>query len=125
MQNPFLNLLGTPLVPKLGTDVAARSARHSFCPGPDFRNWGTPTPVFRHPLQFEFRRQNRTPDKVTLCIELGVHDVVINKPNHLQHGLQVVLHIGHLDIADGAAGRKGLELRLERQLGKASIGSVT
>ncbi len=36
----------------------------------------------------------------------------------LDNSLQVVLHVGHLDIADGAARGKLLELALELQLGE-------
>jgi hypothetical protein len=42
-----------------------------------------------------------------------------------QHGLEVPLHVGDLDVGDGAAGREKLELASSASLAKASIGSVT
>ena len=47
---------------------------------------------------------------VALGVELGVHDVVIDKLHDLEHGRDVVLHVRHFDVADRAAGRQRLEL---------------
>ena len=55
---------------------------------------------------------------VALGVQLGVHDVVVDELHDLQHGVEVLLHVRDLDIADRAAGRERLELRLERQLVK-------
>ena len=44
--------------------------------------------------------------------------MVVDELHDLQHGVEVLLHVRNLDIADRAAGRERLELRLERQLVK-------
>ena len=48
--------------------------------------------------------------------------MVIDELHDLQHGGDVVLHIRHLHIADGAAGGQVLELSLELQLGEGVNG---
>ncbi len=53
---------------------------------------------------------------VGLGVQLGVHDVVIDVLHHAQDCLQVVLHVGNFDVADGAAGGQALELAFEVQL---------
>ena len=53
---------------------------------------------------------------IGLGVQLGVHDVVVDEAHDLEHGLQVLLHVGHLHIADGAAGGEGLELGFKGQL---------
>ncbi|CAN4005864.1 DUF1450 domain-containing protein, partial [Dysosmobacter welbionis] len=53
---------------------------------------------------------------VGLGVQFGVDDVFIDELHHLEHRLQVVLHVRHLHVADGAAGRQGLELGLKLQL---------
>ena len=53
---------------------------------------------------------------IALCIKLGVNNIVVNKAHHLQNGLNIVLHVRHLNVAYGPAGGKMLELRLKAQL---------
>ena len=53
---------------------------------------------------------------VALGIELGVHNVVVDEFNNSEHSVDIVLHIGHLDVRDCVAGRELLELSLERKL---------
>ena len=53
---------------------------------------------------------------VDLGIELGVHNVVVDEFHNSEHSVDIVLHIGNLDVRDFAAGRELLELSLERKL---------
>ena len=55
---------------------------------------------------------------IALGVELGIHDVVIDELHHLDDGFQIVLHVGHFHIADGAARGQTLEFALELQLGE-------
>lgn len=55
---------------------------------------------------------------IGLCVEFGVHDVVIDVLQHGHDGRNVVGQVGNLDVADGAARRELLELCLELQLGE-------
>ena len=55
---------------------------------------------------------------VRLGVELGVHDVVVDELHDADDGLEVVLHVGDLDVGDGAAGGETLELALELELGE-------
>ena len=53
---------------------------------------------------------------VALGIELGVHNVVVDEFHNSEHSVDIVLHIGHLDVRDCVAGRELLELSLKRKL---------
>ena len=55
---------------------------------------------------------------VALGVELGVLDVVVDVAHHILQGLQVVAHIGHLHVGDGATGGDLLELALKGELGE-------
>ena len=55
---------------------------------------------------------------VAFGVEFGVLDVIVDEFDDLFHRLQIVLHIGDLDVGDAPARRDGLELRLEREFGE-------
>ena len=48
--------------------------------------------------------------------------MIINMPHNGQHGIDIILHIGHFHIADSAAGRQLLELSLKGKLIKGIDG---
>ena len=117
MKHPLLDLLSASLVPELRADVAASPSRDI------------------HLILIAVAAVGALPEElaallndrdlavvaaylavVALCVELCVHDVVVNKPHDLQNSREVILHIGHLNVADRAAGRQSLELGLELEL---------
>ena len=53
---------------------------------------------------------------ITLGVQLGVHDVVVDELDQGYDGGDVPLHIGDLCVTDHAAWRKRLKLGLKRQL---------
>ena len=55
---------------------------------------------------------------VRLGVELGVHDVVVDVPQHGHDRRDVVGEVGNLDVTDSAAGRELLELRFKLQFGE-------
>ena len=119
VQNPILDLLGASLVPELGADVAAGSSGHVHLVLVGVAALGAdPYQLAVVLLDLDLAVIAADLAVVGLGVQLGVDDVVVNELHHLQHGLKVVLHIGDLDVADRAAGREVLELRLELELGE-------
>ena len=53
---------------------------------------------------------------IALGIKLGVHDIVVNKLHYRQYRVEIVLHIGNLDVGYRASGGERLELRLQSEL---------
>ena len=105
MQHSVLDLGGSALVPELGADVAAGAAGDvqlvlvavvALGAFPD------QLAVLGHDLDLAVVAADLA--VVALGVQLGVDDVVVDELHHLQHGGDVVLHIRHLHIADGAAG---------------------
>ena len=59
---------------------------------------------------------------VRFGIKFCVLDIFIDKSDHGFEGLNVFLHIGNLDVGDGASGRDLLELGLEGEFGEGVDG---
>lgn len=55
---------------------------------------------------------------ITLSVELGVHDVLIDVLQYAHNSFKVVLHIRYFNIADCSARGQTLELALELELRK-------
>ena len=117
MQHSVLDLGGSALVPELGTDVAAGAAGDvqlvlvavvALGAFPD------QLAVLGHDLDLAVVAADLA--VVALGVQLGVHDVLIDELHDLDNGLEVVLHVGHLYIADGTARGELLEVALELQL---------
>ena len=117
MQHSVLDLGGSALVPELGADVAAGAAGDvqlvlvavvALGAFPD------QLAVLRHDLDLTVVAADLA--VVTLGVQLGVHDVLVDELHDLDNGLEVVLHVGHLHIADGTARGELLEVALELQL---------
>ena len=118
MHNPLFNLLGSSLVPELGSDVAAGSSGHVhlvlvFVAA--VRTYPDEFAMFVA-LDLDFSVVAADLTVIALGIELCVHDIVINVFHDCQNRLDVVLHIRHFHIADSSSRGQFLELSLEGQL---------
>ena len=118
MQDALFDFLGAALVPVLGADVAARAARdvHRVLIGVAALG------ALPHELavlvldDLDLAVPTALLAVVALRVQLRVHDVVVDELHHGEDRRNVVLHVRHLHVGDGASGRKGLELRLKRKL---------
>ena len=118
MQDAFLDLLGTALVPELAADVAAGAAGNI--------ELGLVGVAALRALPDELAALVLDDLDLTIVaadlavvglrVQLGVHDVVVDVLHDGEHGGNVVLHVRHLYVADRAAGRELLELRLDLEL---------
>ena len=106
MKYSFLDLLGPALVPELCSDVSACSAGYV------------------HLVLIAVSAVGAFPDElavlvvydldlsvvsaylavIALGVELCVHDVIVDVLHYRNDCLDIVLKVGHLDIADSAAG---------------------
>ena len=119
MQDPILDLLGTALVPVLGTDIAAGTAGDVHLVLVAVAAVGAdPDQLAVVFLDADLAVVAAALAVVGLGVQLGVHDVVVDELHDFQNGVDVLLHVGHLDVADGAAGGQLLELGLEGQFGE-------
>ena len=119
MQHSILDLGSPALIPELGADVAAGAAgdiQLVLVAVVALRALPHQLAVLLYDLDLAIVAADLA--VVTLGVQLGVHDVLIDELHDLDDGLEVVLHVGHLHIADGAAGGEVLELRLELELGE-------
>ena len=119
MQHTILDFGGAALVPELGTDVAAGAAGNvqlALVAVMAVRAFPHQLAVIFHNLDFTVIAAHLA--VVALGVQLGVHDVIIDELHHFDDSFQVILHIGHFHIADGAARRQALEFALELQLGE-------
>ena len=119
MQHAVLDLLRAALIPELGADVAAGAAGdvHLVLIGvAALGAFPDELAVFLNDLDLAVPAADLA--VVALGVQLGVDDVVVDELHDLQHGVEVLLHVRDLDIADRAAGREVLELRLELELGE-------
>lgn len=121
MKHALLNLLGSPLIPELGSNITAGTTGHIHLILVCVAAVGTlpdelavlvllnlNLPVIAAHLAV-----------VALGIQLRIHNIVIDKAHDRENSLQVILHIGNLHIGNGSAGRKCLELGLQGQLVKS------
>ena len=114
MQNSRLDLLGLAHVPEVLPQVAAGA--------PGDVHLGLVGVVAHGALPLEILVDLDLPVEaaalavVALGVELGVLDVVVDEPDHVLEGLQVVAHVGDLHIGDTPAGGDPLELALEGEL---------
>ena len=119
MQYPVPDFLSPALIPELGADIAAGAAGHVHLVLIRVAALGAfpdQLAVVLHDLDLAVPTADLT--IVALGVQLSVNDVVVDELHHFQHSGNVVLHIRHFHIADGAAGGEVLELGLEFQLVK-------
>ena len=119
MQHAVLDFGGAALVPELGTDVAAGAAGNvqlALVAVMAVRALPHQLAVVLHDLDLAVIAAHLA--VVALGVQLCVHDVIIDELHHFDDSFQVILHIGHFHIADGAARRQALELAFKLQLGE-------
>ena len=118
MKHSLLNLLSSALVPILCADIATgTSCNVHLCliAIAAMRTFPNELAVIViRDLDLTVKAANLA--IVALGIELGVHNVVVDEFHNSEHSVDIVLHIGNLDVRDCAAGRELLELSLERKL---------
>ena len=120
MQHSITDLLRPSLVPELAANVAAGAPGYihfRLIHIAALRALPQELAVFFDNLNFTVPAALLA--VVALGIQLGIDDVVVDKLDDAQHGRQIVLHIGNLDIADGSAWGQGLELGFKPQLLKS------
>ena len=118
MKNSVLDLLRSSLIPILRSDITAGTARDV------------------HPRLIAVLAIRAFPNKlsvlilrdlyltvitanlaiIALCIQLGIHNIVVDELHNAEHRIDIVLHIRHLNVGDRASGGERLELRLEGKL---------
>ena len=112
MEHSFLNLLGSALVPELGADIAAGTSCHIqriLIPVAAVRAFPFQLAVLSsHDLNLAFITAVLA--VIALCVQLRIHNVVINKADHLKNCRNIVLHIRNFHVADCSACGKRLEL---------------
>ena len=120
MQHPVLDLLRTSLVPELRTDIAAGSPCHTHLRLITVSAVGALPYQLAALILYDLNLTVVAADLtvIRLRIQLRIHDVVINILHHGEHCRNVVLHVRHLNVADGTTRRKPLEVRLEAKLGE-------
>ena len=119
MQHPILDLLGAALVPELGADITAGAAGNIQLVLVTVAALGAlphQLAVVLHDLDLAVVTAALA--VIGLGVQLGVHDVVVDELQYAHDGFQIILHVGHFHIADGAARRELLEFTLKFQLGK-------
>ena len=120
MQHAVLDLLGAALVPELGADVAAGAAGNVelvLVTVMAVRAFPHQLAVILDDLDLAVVAAHLA--VVALGVELGVHDVLVDELHDADDGREVILHVGHFDIADRAARGELLEVRLELELGES------
>ena len=120
MQHAVLDLLGAALVPELGADVAAGAAGNVelvLVAVMAVRAFPHQLAVVLDDLDLAVVAAHLA--VVALGVELGVHDVLVNELHDADDGREVILHVGHFDIADRAARGELLEVCLELELGES------
>ena len=121
MKYPFFDFLSSALIPVLSTDVAAGTAGHIHLALVGVAALGAdPDQLAVHILDLDLTVIAAALAVVGLGVQLCVHDVVVDELHHLQHGRNVLLHVGNFHIADGAAGAQLLEICLKAQLGEVA-----
>ena len=121
MQYSVLDLFGAALVPELGSDISAGAAGngHLALIGIAAVRADPDQFAVRIFLDGDLAVITAGLAVIALGVELGVHDIVVDKLHDGKHRRDIALHIRHLHVADGAARGKSLELRLKGQLGKS------
>ena len=118
MQHPISDLLGTSLVPELGSDVAAGTA----CDKELVLVAVAAVRALPHQLaslilnNLDLAVIATLLTEITLGVQLRIHNIIVDKLHHRENCRNISLHIRHLDVADRTARGKLLELCLKFQL---------
>ena len=119
MQHAVLDLGGATLIPELGADVTAGAAGNVQLVLVAVVALGAlpnQLAVLLHDADLAVVAADLA--VVALGIQLGIHNVFVDELHDLDDGFEVILHVGHLDVADSAARRQLLEVALKLQLGE-------
>ena len=100
MQHPFLDFLGSSLVPELSSDVAAGSSGYVHLILVRVAAVGALPDKLSMLILFDFNLAVLATDLtvIALGVKLGVHNVIVNKLHYRKHRVDIVLHIRNLDI---------------------------
>ena len=120
MQDTVLDLLRAALIPELRADVAAGAAGNVQLVLVAVAALGALPDQLAVVLDdLDLAVVAAALAVVGFGVQFGVHDVVIDELKHAHDCFQIVLHVGHFHVADGAARRQLLEIALELQLGES------
>ena len=114
VQDAVADLLRAALVPVLRADVAAGAPRdvHLGLVGVAALRAGPDQLAVRVLLDLNLAVEAADLAIVGLRVQFSVHDVLVDELHDLKHGVDVVLHVRHLDVADRTARSE------ERRVGK-------
>ena len=118
MQYSFFNFLCSALIPELCSYVSAGTAGNIHFILIGVAAVRTPpnklsVVVF---LDFNFAVIAAHMAVIALCVELGIHYVIIDKAHNRKYSFNIILHIGYFNIRNSTAGRQCLKFSLKRQL---------
>ena len=118
MQYAVLDLLGTALIPELSTDISTGSSGNVHLVLIQVSAVGASPDEFAVFVADDLDLAVKATHLaiVALGVKFGVHDVIVDEAHNVHNSIQVVLHIGHLDVTDGTAGRQSLEFGFQSQL---------
>ena len=111
MEDSFLDLLGAPLIPVLRTDIAASTSCTVHLGLIAVVTVGALPNELAVLIvgDLDLTVEATYLTVVALGVELRVHDVVVDELHYTENCLNVVLHIGNLDVGDSATGRELLD----------------
>ena len=117
VKNPVSNFLRSALIPELRADISAGAAGNIHFALVLIAAVGAAPfklSVFFNDLDLAVISAYLA--VVALCVKLSIHNVVIYILHNRKYGRNIILHIRNLNIADGSAGRKLLELSFKFKL---------
>ena len=117
MQHSVFDFLGSSLVPELCSDISASSSCHRhfiLILISAIRTFPDQFP------RFVFLDQNLAAISaaftiITLCIQLCIHNIIVNELHNGKHCRNIILHIRNFHVADCSTRRQFLEISLEFQ----------
>ena len=119
MQHPIADLLGTSLIPELGSDVAAGTA----CDKELVLVAVAAVRALPHQLaslilnNLDLAVIATLLTEITLGVQLRVHNVIVDKLHYRENCRNISLHIRHLDVADRTARGELLDIiKIYRQI---------
>ena len=104
MKYPFLYFLCSALIPKLRAYIAAGAAGNVHFRLITVFTVGTlPNKllILFNNLYLSVIAAHLT--KIALGVKLCVHDIIVNKFHNLHHSLDIIVHVGYLNIRYGTA----------------------
>ena len=124
MQYPLLNFFCSSLIPILSTDISTSSSGNIHLCLVTIATVRT----FPHQLfvfvgnNGDFSRVVTQLAAIAFCVQLCIHDVLVNVTQQRHNCRNIAFHVGHFHVANGTTGRKLLELRLKGKLAEGING---